>query len=152
MFWKRKKTEKEKLPEKVIKEKPEGYIKKVLIVDDEDYDLEKISGLVKNLGYEPIIIQNADSAIYQIKKGLEYDLLITDNSMHATGVKENGGKLLARISKKINPENKVIIYSCWPGSTQFLDEVDCAFAKSDECDLKYNMPKTIERYLSSTDK
>ena len=118
--------------------------KKILIVDDEEYYLKEVSKLVRQRGYIPIEIANADSAITQINRGLEYDLAILDSHMYAEGVEYHGGELVAKISKKKHPKTKVIMISAWcPDSREDIDVLLSAF------DYELNLSRNIKRYLEN---
>jgi len=121
--------------------------KKILIVNDEE---EKISWLEKDIHdnfkdkYELIKFNNADRAIDNITKGLEYDLAILDSHMYTEGVGTHGGELIAKISKKKHPKTKVIMISAWcPDSREDIDVLLSVF------DYELNLSRNIKRYLEN---
>jgi CheY-like chemotaxis protein len=132
----------------ILKKKKENLSKNVLIVDNEEYYLNLFSKIVKSIGYKPIVIDNVDEAISKIKNNLNYNLLIQDYSMYAKDVRENGGTLLAMVSKKINPNAKIILTSCWTPQARGNNDFDCILSKMGEESLKFNLEMYLQQYLN----
>jgi len=119
--------------------------KTILIVDNNEEDIEEISKIVKEMGYNFIGIDSADSAVTQIKRGLEYDCLIVDDYMKSEGIEHHGGELVAMVSKKKNPKTKVIMVFAW--GPHYKENVDKFLNKFDSNLYSLIIKRCLKEYL-----
>jgi len=93
----------------------EGKGETIFIVEDEQYLLEQLDELLRELGYKTIVAPSGRDAIAMIEDGVRPDLILTDVVMPG-GV---GGFELARLARLIIPDIPIIYMS---GYTGFTDE------------------------------
>ncbi len=121
--------------------------KKILLVNDDEIKLSCFQEYIEEMfpeKYQLIKFDNADRAIDNITRGLEYDLAILDSHMYAQNVGAHGGELIAKISKKKHPKTKVIMISAWvPDSKEDIDASLSFFS------YENNLGRCIQRYLEN---
>lgn len=90
-----------------------GQGERVLIVEDEEFLLEQIDELLKELGYITQTAPSGTDAVEVLRGGAEFDLIITDMVMPG-GI---GRYELARIARQCLPQVPIIYMSGYTGFT-----------------------------------
>jgi DNA-binding NtrC family response regulator len=120
-------------------------MKKVLIVDDYAPFVDTLGSCIKDWGYEPIKMSDAEQAIDKINKGLEYDVAIIDTTMPLKFHGTMGGAVVSMASQKRNPKAKVIGYSSYP---LFMADAQIVHEKDGEI-LYDQLKRILNNYLGS---
>jgi CheY-like chemotaxis protein len=119
--------------------------KSILIVEDDVLNLEAYSSLLKNEGYQTIEVQNAQTAVEYLYRGILPDLILLDLKLPG----RHGADLIAEM--KLNPLFKnipVIVASGFIGPAFDRSGVVAVFEKPVN---NFELLKAISGKLTSSD-
>ncbi|WP_147125472.1 response regulator [Shimia ponticola] len=92
---------------------PMGKGETILVVDDEEMLLSLLQQGLESIGYKVITAKDGEEAFEIIKKGIHFDLLLTDIMMPGA----IDGFHLANILRSIDPNKPVVYISAYIGLT-----------------------------------
>lgn len=97
--------------------------KKVLIVEDDQYNAQYLKELLNNLGMKLSFIQNGESAVNLVKSGNLFDIILMDIRLQGMD-----GYTATKLLKKVDPKIKIIAQTAYASQDDKLKALEAGCA------------------------